>query len=136
MSDLRLGGDFAKIDGDRRLAFGWAYVAEEGGVPVADHSGDFIDKAALPDLEDAVYEYMLVSREADEMHVRLEGVGKVIESVVFTPEKLAAMGLEGTRTGWWIGFKVQDEEVWSKVKNGTYAAFSIRGTGAYEEVDG
>lgn len=39
------------------------------------------------------------------------------------------MGIpEGTvPTGWWIGFKVTDDDVWAKVKDGTYPMFSIEG---------
>lgn len=132
--DIELEGSFAKYDDDRRLAFGWAYVADDDGNVVMDHSGDFVDKAALPDLEEAAYEYVLNSREADEMHEKFEGIAKIVESVMVTPEKLQAMGLEGTRTGWWVGFKVHDDDVWEKVKNGTYSAFSIRGRGYREEV--
>lgn len=132
--DIQLEGSFAKFDDDKRLAFGWAYVADDDGMVVIDHSGDFVDKTALPDLEDAAYDYVLNSREADEMHERFENVAKLVESVMVTPEKLAAMGFEGSRTGWWVGFRVQDENVWSKVKDGTYSAFSIRGRGIREEV--
>lgn len=131
--EISLKGDFAKVDADKRLAFGWAYVADDDGQVVVDRSGDFVDKVSLPELEDAAYRYVLDSREADEMHVVLTGVAKVVESVMITPEKLKAMGLEGGRTGWWVGFKVEDEEVWSKVKSGEYSAFSIRGRGRREE---
>lgn len=133
--EISVSGDFAKVDDERRLAFGWAYVADDDGVVVADHSGDFVDKLALPDLEDAAYDYVLKSREADEMHVRLSGVAQLVESVMITPEKMSAMGMTGTRTGWWVGFKVQDDGVWQKVKDGTYSAFSIRGRGRREKVD-
>ncbi len=53
----------------------------------------------------------------------------LVESIVFTKEKILAMGIpEGTvPEGWWIGFKVLDEEVWEKVKDGTYSMFSIEG---------
>lgn len=131
---LRLTGSFEKLDDERRLAFGWAYVSEDNGQLVLDHSGDFVDKAALSDLEDAVYDYVLHSREGDEMHVRMSGVAKLVESVLITPEKLQAMGLQGTRTGWWVGFKVLAEDVWRKVKAGNLPAFSITGTGMREEV--
>lgn len=128
-------GEFAKLDDERRLAFGWAYVANEDGMVVLDHSEDFVDKAALPDLEDAVYEYALVSRDADEMHARTEGVGKLVESVILTPEKMDKMGVKSGRAGWWVGFKVMDDAVWKKVKDGTYTMFSIRGSGTRETVD-
>lgn len=131
---VHLSGTFSKLDPERRLAFGWAYVSERDGQVVTDHSGDFIDNAALSELEDAAYEYVLTSREADDMHERFEGVAKLVESVMFTPEKLSAMGLPETVIGWWVGFRVSDDDVWQKVKSGEYAAFSIRGTGVREPV--
>lgn len=134
MDQVRLDGTFTKLDVDKRLAFGWAYVTEEDGQVSVDHSGDFIDKAALPDLEDAAYEYVLVSREADEMHQTFEGIAKIVESFMLTPEKAESMGIVTKRFGWWIGFHVSDEVVWGKVKDGTYAGFSIRGVGDREEV--
>ena len=127
-------GAFTKLDDDRRLAFGWAYVAEEDGQVVVDHSGDFVDKAALPSLEEAAYDYVLTSREADEMHEKLTGVAQLVESFMLTPEKAAAMGITTKRYGYWVGFKVADDAVWAKVKDGTYKGFSIRGTGEREKV--
>ena len=122
--------EFAKLDHERRLAFGWAYVSEQDGELVVDHSGDFIDKAALTDLEDAAYRFVL------EFNDRFDGgVTKLVESLVITPEKLDAMGVTGGTTGWWVGFRVFEDDVWAKVKDGTYSGFSIRGTGTREQID-
>ena len=62
------------------------------------------------------------------MH-EIGGTAVLIESVVFTDEKIRAMGIPaGTLPiGWWIGFKVLDKDVWEKVKDGTYPMFSIEG---------
>ena len=62
------------------------------------------------------------------MHER-GGVAVLIESVVFTEDKMAAMGIPAGMlpVGWWIGFKVTDSDVWEKVKDGTYSMFSIEG---------
>jgi len=133
-SDIALAeGQFVKLDDERQMAFGWAYTAKMGDDLVVDHSGDFIDEAVLGELEDSIYNFVLVSREADEMHERVEGIGKLVESVLLTPEKMEKMGLKGDRVGWWVGFRVIDAEVWAKVKAGTYSAFSIRGAGVREE---
>ncbi|MFA6044770.1 MAG: XkdF-like putative serine protease domain-containing protein [Phycisphaerales bacterium] len=123
-----------KLDEDQRLVFGWAYVAEVDGVDVVDHSGDVVGQAALEDLELAFYDYVLDSREADDMHTQLEGVGKLVECVVLTPAKAEAMGITTTRFGAWVGFKVQDDEAWAKVKRGDRRMFSIRGAGTREEM--
>lgn len=123
-------GKFAKLDDDKRLAFGWASVVSEDGQEIVDHQGDVLD---VESMENAVYEYVLDSRDADEMHERA-GVGRLVESCFVTQEKMFAMGMTGDRQGWWVGFRVDDDEVWQKVKNGTYPMFSIVGVGHREEI--
>lgn len=115
-----------KSDDDKRLAFGWASAAANiNGETVEDCYGDIID---IEELEQAAYAFVELYREGGEMHER-GGCAVLVESIVFTPEKIAAMGIpEGTvPTGWWIGFKVTDDDVWAKVKDGTYPMFSIEG---------
>ena len=115
-----------KADDDKRLAFGWASAsATINGETVEDFVGDIID---VEELEQAAYNFVELYREGGEMHER-GGCAVLVESVIFTPEKIAAMGIpEGTvPTGWWIGFKVTDDDVWAKVKDGTYPMFSIEG---------
>ena len=69
------------------------------------------------------------------MHER-GGVAVLVESCVFTAEKMQALGIpEGMLPyGWWIGLKVLDDSVWDKVKNGTYRMFSIEGEAVREEL--
>lgn len=132
-----MGADFCiyKSDDDRRLVFGWASIAvRANGTQIEDWQGDVIDPE---DLEEAVYEYVLEFRDAGEEHISsLRKKGKLVESVVFTKEKMKAMGIpEGiVPEGWWIGFKVQDDEAWAKVKSGQYSMFSIEGSGVREPV--
>lgn len=123
-----------KADNDKRLAFGWASISlTEGGGELVDMVGDFIEPETL---ENAAYDFVLNSRDGGEMHER-GGVAKLVESVVFTKEKMAAMGIpEGTLpVGWWIGFLVTDDDVWEKVKSGEYPMFSIEGTAEAEPVE-
>ena len=118
---------------EKMQAFGWASVAiAENGETLEDWQGDIIE----PDeLESAAYKFVDLYREGGEMHER-GGVAYLIESVVFTEEKMAAMGIpEGTLpVGWWIGFQVTDADVWEKVKDGTYSMFSIEGKAERVEV--
>ena len=116
-----------KANEDKMLAFGWANVSiDRAGNQVEDWQGDMIDPE---DLEEAAYQFVKLYREGGEMHER-GGVATMIESVVFTEEKMQAMGIPpGTLPiGWWIGFQVTDPDVWEKVKDGTYSMFSIEGT--------
>ena len=122
-----------KSSEDKMLAFGWASVAvRTDGEQIEDWQGDMIDPE---ELENAAYEFVELYREGGEMHER-GGAAVLVESVVFTPEKMTVMGIpEGTvPTGWWIGFKVLDPDVWDKVKDGTYSMFSIEGTAERVEV--
>ena len=125
-----------KTDDDKRLIFGWASIAiKVDGEQVIDHQKDMIDPE---DLEEAVYEYVLNFRDGGEEHIaNLRKKARLVESCMFTKEKMEAMGIpEGiVPEGWWIGFYVDDDEAWKKVKNGTYQMFSIEGQGIREEVE-
>ena len=124
-----------KTNNEKMQAFGWASVAiAENGETLERLAGRH--HRALLELESAAYKFVDLYREGGEMHER-GGVAYLIESVVFTEEKMAAMGIpEGTLpVGWWIGFQVTDADVWEKVKDGTYSMFSIEGEAERVEVN-
>lgn len=115
-----------KSDDDKMLAFGWASVSMRvDGEVIEDWQDDIVEPE---ELENAAYDYVLLYREGGEMHER-GGAAVLIESVVFTEEKMKAIGIpeDTLPIGWWIGFKVTDKDVWEKVKDGTYPMFSIEG---------
>jgi hypothetical protein len=123
-----------KSDDDKRQVFGWASVAVRvGGETIVDWQQDIIE---MDELEKAAYEFATDYATAGEMHER-GGVGRLIESVIFTKEKAAAMGIPPVMLpqGWWVGFKIDDPAVWGKVKDGTYNMFSIEGTAERQEVN-
>lgn len=117
-----------KTDEDKRLVFGWASIAlTVDGEQLEDRQQDMIDPE---DLEEAAYEYVLNFRDTGEEHIpTMRKKGKLVESCVFTAEKQKAMGIpEGTvPVGWWIGFKISDDDAWNRVKSGHYKMFSIEG---------
>lgn len=116
-----------KSDDEKRLVFGWANIAVRvNGEIIRDYQDDVID---IDELEQAAYVFTAEFGTAGEMH-RRGGVGRLVESIVFTKEKAAALGIppDILPEGWWVGFRVDDDEVWKKVKNGTYSMFSIEGT--------
>jgi hypothetical protein len=122
-----------KSDDDKRLVFGWASVAVRvGGDIIEDWQEDVID---IADLEEAAYGFAADFGTAGEMHQR-GGVGRLVESVVFTKAKAAAMGIppDVLPEAWWVGFKITDDEVWQKVKDGVYSMFSIEGNGTRETI--
>ncbi|MBK4723448.1 hypothetical protein JJL56_31855 [Azospirillum sp. YIM DDC1] len=131
-----LSANICKVDDDQRLVFGWFSIVEIDGQPVTDREGDRI---APNELEPAAYGHVLNARVASDTHV-LIGVGKLVESCVFTVEKqqamvasLIAMGIPAVMdlhcVGWWGGYYITDDKVWAEIKAGNYVSFSIGGTG-------
>lgn len=125
-----------KTDDDKRLVFGWASVAiTVDGEQLEDRQKDIIDPE---DLEEAAYEYVLNFRDTGEEHIpTMRKKGKLVESCVFTAEKQKAMGIpEGILpVAWWIGFKIEDDDAWNRVKSGHYKMFSIEGKANREPVE-
>ena len=112
------------------LVFGWANVTvDETGTIPEDFQGDCIPTEVL---EAAAYSFNLKSHKyCNEEHRHKTECGYLVESMMFTKEKMAAMGIpEGTvPEGLWVGFYIPDDEVYAKVKAGAYNMFSIEGNG-------
>lgn len=135
-TEAKVSGRFTiqKSSDEKRLAFGWASISlDENGKQLQDLQQDMVDPETL---EEAAYRFVQLYREGGEMHERGD-CAVLVESVVFTKEKMAAMGIpEGTLpVGWWIGFYVTDDDVWAKVKSGEYPMFSIEGTAVREPME-
>jgi hypothetical protein len=134
--EFNLTANISKINEDQHLVFGWVSMASEGGQPVVDLQGDVISES---ELEKCAYSYVLKSRQGGVMHLRdspdsPKVVGTLVESIVFTPEKQEALGINLGKVGWWCGFKIHDDNVWKSVKNGEFSAFSIHGWGTRKEL--
>lgn len=116
----------AKSNDSEGLVSGWANVAvnADGTIPL-DWQDDVVSPATL---EKAAVNFMMEYRGSGVMH---EGNSKgiVVESIVFTKEKQAAIGIpEGiVPEGWFITVKILDQEVFELVKDGTFKMFSIQG---------
>ena len=124
--------DVVKSDDDQQVVYGWASIVEVNGSPVIDSEGDVI---SIEDLEQAALAYVEQSRMASVNHTGLN-VGTLIESIVFTKEKQASLGIDLGKVGWWVGFRINDPAIWQRVKSGELKAFSIggRATPVEEEI--
>ena len=122
-SDWSTALDVRKMDPDQQLIFGWASVVEKNGVLLIDKQGDIIP---VHELEGAAYEFVLPSRQQGDMHGQM-GVGRLVESMVFTLEKQQALGVDLGMVGWWTGFRVDDPDCWAAHKRGERPEFSIGG---------
>ena len=127
--------EIKKTDDEQQLVFGWLSVAvDKSGETVIDIQGDIIEPQ---ELEYAAYDFVLHARKAGDAHERIEGIGRLVESMVFTVEKQQALGIPENTVpiGWFVGFKIDDEQVWKKVKSGEYGSFSIGGKALREVIE-
>jgi hypothetical protein len=132
---------FAKTgDDDQRTVFGFASIIAKGGVPTADTQGDVILDT---ELIKAAHGYMLTGRGGKVGHTG-SNIAEPIESIVVSksssfPALLQKMGIPVPNPlpmeGWWIGFRVNDPDVWERVKKGELKSFSIGGTGRRTQID-
>lgn len=140
---MRLHSEIKKVETHKQRVFGWAYVShDENDELVVDKSGDFIDDKE--NLEDRAYAFVVESRAAGHMHQRVSKagdapkvVGHMIESMYFDVEKAEALGVPSgilPTSAWWLGFQIEDPDVWQDVVDGKLTAFSIHGTGFREPV--
>jgi hypothetical protein len=116
---------------DRRIVSGALMVA---GLPIyrRDDSGEYYVSFTASAIQSIVYKFMKENRtkEVNEMHeTDVDGVflfeSFIIDSSrgIKTPE-----GFDELPDGSWFGsFKVDNDEVWKKVKDGTYTGFSVEG---------
>lgn len=120
---------------EQQVVYGWLSVAfDKAGNQIVDADNDIIE---IDDLEKAAIDFALNSRKAGENHERVEGVGRMVASLVTSPQIQKVMGIpEGyVPQGWLIGFKVDDPDVWDKVKKGIYSGFSVGGHGRREIIE-
>lgn len=121
----------SKADPDKQQIFGWASVVTKNGQPIIDKQGDIIP---VDELEKAFYDYVLYSRDQGHMHSKM-GVGKLIECMVFTKEKQNVLKIDLGFEGAWVGYQVEDHDVWAAHKRGELPEFSIGGAAVPIEVE-
>lgn len=113
---------------EQQLVFGYANVSiQEDGTAPFDWEGDETPTSIL---ETAAYNFVLNHGMVNQEHEWGTECGWLVESMMFTREKMAALGIpEGILPeAWFVGFYIPDPEVYKKVKNGEYNMFSIEGT--------
>lgn len=136
MDDVVWSGEISKRNDEQQQVFGFCTVTHVNGEPVVDLQNDYIP---LDEIEKSAYTYVLESRKGGDQHERNGELpmhkSDMIESFVITPEKLEQMGLEKDALpyGWWVGFKVNDTDLWEGVKKNHRTGFSIHGVGKRRE---
>jgi hypothetical protein len=130
MSQVLFKGNLDKVDKVHKVAYGWAYVAEKGATEVVDHSGDIWP---IEELEKSAHQFVIDCRVGKSSH---RGIQKstLVESIVFTKEVQDALNIDLGKVGWFVGFRIEDEDVLKQIENGELAMFSIGGSGTREEL--
>lgn len=118
-----------KINDELRTVYGWASINSEGGQIVTDLQGDRIDDA---EIVKAAHEFMTASRHGGALHAqgtdgRAHKMGDIVESIVMTADIQKALGIDLGKTGWFVGYRVDDDDAWALVKSNVLRAFSIGG---------
>jgi hypothetical protein len=130
---LMVEARIAKAEDTQRRLFGWASIAVmKNGQSLLDLQGDVIE---IEDLAEGWYGYVKESGELNFLH-REDCRASLIEAIVFTPEKLDALGLppDALPLGAWVGYELDDEADYQRVKDAGYFMFSIEGSALREPV--
>ena len=124
-----------KVDAEEKRVFGIFSLTKKNGEFLIDKQDDIIHPK---DLEEAAYAFVLKARVAGINHTKT-GVGRLIESMVFTKEKMQFLQDTLEKVGvlspkididaefWYGGFQVEDDAVWNMIKSGELVSFSIGG---------
>lgn len=128
-------GELSSVNKEHKTAYGWAYVCKKGSSVVEDHSGDTWD---IKEVEKTAHEFVLECRVGGESHI-VKGGAELVESMVFSRELQDALEIDIKKDGesvegWFVGFRINDEELLQKVETGELPMFSIGGTGIREEI--
>ena len=130
--DFHVNIDFAKSDSRGSYVRGWAYVAADEDGQVVDYSGDVVGgltvDEAMTEVRKMAHEFIVSHRVAKVLHKGTQ-IGEFVESVIVDDEFASALGAVTKRRGWWVGLRIDDEEVRKKVRDGKLRHFSIGGRG-------
>lgn len=125
-------GKICKVNDELKVVYGWASVITKNNTVVTDTQGDQITPS---ELVKCAHDFITEARVGGFMHVPgIEG-GQIVESMVFTYDIQKALDIEvrdadGNHIeGWLIGYKVDSDALWKRVKSGEFAEFSIGGEG-------
>ena len=130
MDEFTIRGEITKLNEELQIAWGWAYVSKEkvDGDQVVDYSGEF---AEWQEVQKTAHQFVLESGIGDVMHVL--DAGHIVDSIFFSPDIQKALGID-VPVGWFVGYHIENAEVWKAVKDKTLRSFSIGGSGIKEAV--
>ena len=115
-------GTITKVD-ELGVGIGFAIICKINGEPYFDLHEDHIPEDIM---EKAALEFMEGDRTVKVMH-KGESAGKVVFALPLTEANSKALGIKTEKTGLIVGIKPDEDEIFQKMKDGTYGAFSMGG---------
>ncbi len=119
-----------KIEPEARVFYGWASVVEVDGETVSDWEGDGWSPA---EMEKAAWDYASGDGTHGVMHGTM-ATSDLIASVPFTKDLQEALGIDLGKVGWLVGYRVNDLDLWDRIKSGDLPDLSIGASGERHEV--
>lgn len=121
-----------KVDGSRRLVFGWAQVCTKNGEDYYDTDNQcFPEDVTLGDVDSGWVNFMRQSRIHKAMHSGQE-VGDVVFAFPAFDDIMKSLGFEpANQTGIITGVYVSDDDILAKFHKGEYTGFSVGGRAAW-----
>lgn len=103
------------------------------GTPVELESNPYLDSqndwVRMAELQKAAHSFMQNERRVfDVNHEGRDYEFPVIESYVIEQDDIMKFGVELKKGAWILTLKIDNDEVWEKVKNGDLEGFSVQGT--------
>lgn len=119
MQNFAFAFEIVKLDDEKRLVGGIVYEPD-----VVDSQGD---SASAEEIEKACHRYVKESRQINLMHK--ESAGEKVDIVeCYITRAPMQIGNKVVKAGtWMIVVKVNDDEIWKKVKSGEWTGFSMGG---------
>lgn len=123
--------EFKSINDDKRLVVGLALVPDKKILRVnkGEKYNVMFSKETVRRASHLYMKNLNLSNTTTDHKDKVEGV-TVVESWIIEDEKLDKINLynlKAVKGGWAVIFKVENNDVWQEVKNGTYKGFSIEG---------
>jgi len=129
---------FKVADNEKRIASGFAMISDLPIYRWDEQNGDHYVVFRKPTIEKIVNKFMRqgLNAEINIMHESPTSDVYIFESLLIDKERgiNAPDGFQDAPDGsWFVSMRVDNDEVWSEIKKGTYKGFSVEGMFAKEE---
>ena len=129
---------FKVADNEKRIASGFAMISDLPIYRWDEQNGDHYVVFRKPTIEKIVNKFMKqgLNAEINIMHESPTSDVYIFESLLIDKERgiNAPDGFQDAPDGsWFVSMRVDNDEVWSEIKKGTYKGFSVEGMFAKEE---